>query len=65
MKKLKMKLIKLKIRKKVYDTDKYVYGFRKFKTVRAFGEDIYEGKITLEQADEEQSDLTIEIDKFI
>ena len=43
----------------VYDTDKYKYDFKKFKTIRTFGKDIYEGIITLEQADEEQSDLTI------
>ena len=30
---------------------------RKFNTIRAFGEDIYNGKITLEEADEDQSDL--------
>ena len=46
--------------KLVYDTDKYKHDFRKFKTITTFGKDIYEGKITLEQADEEQSDLTID-----
>ena len=34
-------------------------------TIRTFGEDIYEGKITLEEADEDQSDLTDEINKSI
>ena len=68
MKKLKMNLIKLKNQKKtklVYDTDKYINDFRKFKTIRAFGEDIYESKITLKESDEDQSDLTNEINKFI
>ena len=36
-----------------------------FKIIRTFGRDIYEGKITLEEADKEQSDLAIEIDHFI
>ena len=47
--------------KLIYHSDKYVYDFRKFKTIRAFGKAIYEGKITLDQADEEQSNLAIEI----
>ena len=51
--------------KLVYDIGKYKYDFRKFKTIRTFGKDIYEGKITLEQADEEQSDLSSDIDKLI
>ena len=53
------------IEKLVYDTGKYKYDFRKFKTIRTFGNDIYEGKITLEQADEDQSNLTNELYNFI
>ena len=49
----------------VFDADKYRYDFRTFKTIRTFGKDIYEGKITLEEADKEQSYLADEIDKFI
>ena len=33
-------------------------------TIRTFGEDIYEGKITLEEADEDQSDLADTINEF-
>ena len=51
--------------KLVYDASKYRYDFRKFNTIRTFGEDIYDGKITLEVADEDQSDLANEINKFI
>ena len=49
-----MKLIKLKNQKKT-QTEKnyfmmqinlYIYDFRIFNTVRTFGRDIYEGKIT-------------------
>ena len=32
--------------------------------MRTFGEDIYNGKTTLEEADEDQSDLANKINKF-
>ena len=50
--------------KLVYQAGKYKYDFRKFNTIRTFGEDIYNGKITLEKADEDQSDLADEINEF-
>ena len=51
--------------KLVDDPGKYTYDFRTFNTVRTFGEEIYEGKITLEEADEDQSDLADQISEFI
>ena len=48
----------------VYEAGKHKYDFRKFNTIRTFGEDIYEGKITLEEADEDQSDLPDKINEF-
>ena len=48
----------------IYKTNKHTYDFRKCNTIRTFGEDIHEGKITLEEADEIQSDLLGEIKKF-
>ena len=50
--------------KLVYKTDKHTYDFRKFNTIRTFGKDIYSGKITLDEADESQSDLLNEIKTF-
>ena len=50
--------------KLVYDSGKYTYDFRMFNTIRTFGGDLYEGKITLEEADEDQSDLTDMINEF-
>ena len=50
--------------KLLYNAGKYKYDFRKSKTLKTFSRDIYEGKISLEQADEEQSYLANEIDKF-
>ena len=42
-----------------------MYDFRKFQTIRTFSRDIYDGKISLEEADEDQSDLLSEIKKCI
>ena len=50
--------------KLVYRASEYTYDFRNFNTIRTFGEDIYNGKITLEEADEDQSDLVDEINNF-
>ena len=50
--------------KLVYKANGNTYDFRKFQTIRTFGNDIYEGKITLEEADKDQSDLSSEIKKF-
>ena len=33
-------------------------NFKAFETVRSFGEDIYSGKITMNEVDEEQANLT-------
>ena len=67
---LKKSLVNLKIEKNVdrekliYESGKYIYDFRKFNTIRTFGVDIYNRKITLEEADEDQSDLVDEINNF-
>ena len=49
--------------KLVHKASEYTYDFRNFKTIRTFGEDIYEGEITIEEADEDQSNLADEIKK--
>ena len=70
MMKLKKSLVKF-LKKNVdreklfYEAGEYIYDFRKFNTIRTFGEDIYNGKITLEEADEDQSDLIDNINEFI
>ena len=48
-----------------YKSDKNKYNFKNFQTIRAFGKDIYEGKITFEKADEYQSNLVKKINDFI
>ena len=40
--------------KLVYKTNEYTYSFKNFQTIKTFGRDIYEGKFTLEKANEYQ-----------
>ena len=48
-----------------YKSNKNKYDFKNFQTIRAFGEDVYEGKITFEKADENQSNLVEKVSDFI
>ena len=63
MKKPKKSLIKLKKQMKIqtekliYETNECTHSFKNFQTRKEFGRDIYEGKITLEKADQYQTDL--------
>ena len=41
----------------IYYSSKEAFDFRMFKTIRSFGDHIYSGKITKNEADQEQSDL--------
>ena len=41
----------------IYYSSKEPFDFRMFKTIRSFGDDIYSSKITINEADQEQSDL--------
>ena len=50
--------------KLTYETDEYTYSFKNFQTIKAFGWNIYEGKITYKEADEYQTDLLTEILNF-
>ena len=50
--------------KLIYETDEYTYSFKNFQTIKTFGRDIYEGKITVEEANEYQVDLLTEIINF-
>ena len=47
--------------KLVYETDEYKYSFKNFQTIKTFGRDIYEGEVTIKEADEYQADLLTEI----
>ena len=50
--------------KLVYRASEYTYNFRNFRTVRTLGRDIYEGKITLEEANIHQDNLLRVIRNF-
>ena len=50
--------------KLVYRASEYTYSFQNFRTIRAFGRDIYNGEITLKEADEDQASLLNEIINF-
>ena len=41
----------------IYYSSKKPFDFRMFKIIRSFGDDIYSSKITINEADQEQSDL--------
>ena len=47
--------------KLAYKAGRYTYSFQNFQTVGTFGRDIYNGEITLKEADEEQANLLVEI----
>ena len=55
--------------KLIYETNDYTYSFKNFQTIKNFARDIYErdiyeGKITIEEADKHQTDLLVEIMNF-
>ena len=41
----------------IYYSSKEPFDFNAFKTIRSFGENIYSGKITTNEANQEQADL--------
>ena len=41
----------------MYKTNKYRYDFQKCETIRSFGECIYTGKINIDEAEMDQSNL--------
>ena len=47
-----------------YKSNQNKYDFKKFRTIRTVDEDIYNGEITLEEADKDQSDLVQKINDF-
>ena len=51
-------------KKPVYRASEYTYSFQNFRTIRSFGRDIYNGEITLKEANEDQASLLNEIMNF-
>ena len=50
--------------KLVYRASEYTCNFRNFRTIRTFGRYIYEAKIPLEEANEDQANLLNDIRNF-
>ena len=48
----------------VYKSSEYTYSFQNFQTIRTFGRDIYNGEITINEANEDQTSLLAEIINF-
>ena len=48
----------------IYETNEYTYSFKNFQPIKTFGRDIYEGKITIEETNEYQTNLLAEIISF-
>ena len=66
-----MKQIKLKNKKKKwkrkdlkYETNNHVHDFQQFETIRSFGDNIYIGKIRINEAEMDQSNLLKNIVEF-
>ena len=47
--------------KLVYRTNEYIFDFRNFHTKNTFGREIYNSKIALKEADEDQSNLLLKL----
>ena len=47
-----------------HETSKYIYDFRQVKTCRSFGDNVYNGKITINEADKKQTNLLHSILEF-
>ena len=54
---------KLKKEFKIWDK-KYTYGFQQFETIRSFSDNIYTGKITIIEAERDQSNLLENLVEF-
>ena len=50
--------------KLIYRASEYTYSFQNFQTIKTFGWDTYNGKITVKKADEDQTNLSVEIMNF-
>ena len=50
--------------KLVYETNGYTHSFKNFQTIKTFGRDIYEGKFTIKEANEYQTNLLVKIMNF-
>ena len=50
--------------KLIYEKNEYIYSFKNFQTIKTASRDIYEGNITIEEANEYQTSLLAESMSF-
>ena len=62
--KIKKSEEKIKRKDLKYETNKYVYDFQQFETIRSFGESIYTGKTNINQTEMDQTNLLENIIEF-
>ena len=55
---------KIKGNNLIYRANKYKYDFQQYETIRSFGESIHAGEITIDEAEEDQSNLLKNIVEF-
>ena len=55
---------KIKRKELIYKANKYKYDFQQYETIRSFGENIYDRKITTDEVEEDQSNLLKNIVEF-
>ena len=48
---------KIKLADLKYKTKNYTYDFQQYETIRSFGDNIYTGKINIDEAEMDQSNL--------
>ena len=48
---------KIKRKDLKYETKKYIYDFQQYETIRSFGDNIYDNKINIDEAEIDQSNL--------
>ena len=62
----KIKEIEKKVdrEKLIFETNECTYSFKNFQTIKTFGQDIYEFKIMIEEADKHQTNLLVKIMNF-
>ena len=48
----------------VFETNEYKFSFQNFQTIKTFGKDIYDGTITVKEADDYQTNLLVKIMNF-
>ena len=55
---------RIKRRDLKYETNRYEFDFQQFETLKSFGDSIYNGKISIDEADIEQTNLLENIVNF-